>query len=126
MTFEDKLHEPSDSRYSCGCMSCDSIREKAVKVGNLCRPATRDPKVLSPGTTPFWLPGSWQSAGWSSRMENFGIDLITVIGEIDRNDSSNGGHLNAVICFSPKAGEIVTAKKWLVVVSSVVSPWHSY
>lgn len=59
-------------------------------------------------------------------MEASGIDFVTVLAEVNKDDSDNGGHLDAVLCFTPKAGVIVTSKKWLVVVADTASTWHSY
>lgn len=78
-------------------------------------PATADPKVTKPGTTPAWMPGNWPNQGWSFRMEFFGITHATVLGAIDSDDVSNAGHLDCVAILCSDGKVRVTSKRWLVV-----------
>lgn len=109
-------HESKDARYVCGCVACEDYRAKRVTVGCLCRPA-------KPGTVPYWRPGTWKTSGWSLRLDPVGV-FIVVIGDIERTDVDNAGHLDSVLCYHPTKGEIVTSRKWLVSVGNVASGWH--
>ena len=110
--------------YFCGCVSCECWREARVEPGQLVRPATQDPTKTTPGTVPFWRPNDWRSSGWNLRMEDNGIDLLLVVGDVDDADRTNGGHLSCCVVVAMGsnrlikqfAGPLVTSKKWLVVV----------
>lgn len=110
--------------YFCGCVMCEAWRDARIEPGCLVRPATQDPRHVSTGTTSFWRLGDWRDSGWNLRLEDCGIDLLLVVGEVDEADQANGGHLSSCVAIAMGshrlikhfAGPLVTSKKWLVVV----------
>ena len=100
----------------CGCTYCEDLRGKQVKIGCLVVPMVS--RRTSPGTTPFWSPGDWRKSGWSKRFRLADEAPLIVMGEVDRIDIDNGGHLDSVYLFSPERKTVVTSRKWLHVISS--------
>jgi hypothetical protein len=101
----------------CGCMYCEDQRGKQVKIGCLVVPAVRSRRV-SPQTTPFWSPGDWRKSGWSKRFGLADEAPLIVVGEVDRLDIDNGGHLDSVFLFNLERKTVVTSRRWLHVISS--------
>jgi hypothetical protein len=112
----NKGKHKSRKGYFCGCVMCEQDRADRVVPGVLCKPASVDPKISSPGTVPAWPINCWKRTGWLFRLESNGIRLLTVIGSIKQDDDENGGHLGCVVVMThePRHRILVTSKKWLV------------
>lgn len=117
LEMHPELAAPTQGQH-CGCTGCDGWRARRVVAGTLVRPATKDPKYTTPGTTPGWPMGTWQRVGWSIRLEDIGAKLGIVVGFIDWDDKDNGGHLDcAVVLWNEVRGDrlLVTSRRWLAV-----------
>lgn len=114
------MHALKNSDFYCNCLVCEGEREKKVNVGCLVIPASLDPKGWSPGTVPFWYKGEWQHTGFNNRFYLKNEQPMLVLRELQKSDASNGGHLNVVELYSFRLKKnIVTAKRWLVVVDDL-------
>ena len=119
---KERLKEPNPPHYKltdeycCGCVSCEQWRGARVLPGRLCRPATQDPRKMSPGTVPAWPLGTWRTTGWNFRLEPNGVKHMVVVSYIDMNDKDNGGHLDCVLVLTQELEPrlLVTSRKWLV------------
>jgi len=103
-------------KYFCACISCEQWRAVRVLPGKIVVPATHDPSKSKPGTVPAWELGQWRETYWDFRMEAHGITWATVMCDIDKKDTDNGGHLDCVVLLVPNGCLLVTSRKWLHVV----------
>lgn len=111
---EKPIHD--HGKYFCACIVCDRWRAVRVVPGKIVVPATHDPNKCKPGTIPAWNLGGWRKTGWDFRMESHGITWATVMCDIDKNDTDNGGHFDCVVLLVAVGYLLVTSRKWLHVV----------